>query len=350
MTAYFPFLKAKQGEFRALAALDPITRSRVIPVLELLPASPPRQKADRPPTGLLTVDEQVTNHVRSIAQASSTCHRVFIDFTQLPGTPTSEGQHPAGVIMSELQSRGVLASPVVRPSMLSLPLLRALNDAACMRNGLTLRLAPTDLDYPPEHIDIVLSSLHVKADQVDVILDFGAILDAGALRRGMMRAALSTQATRGWRSLTIGAASFPTSLKEYGEGEYRFTRLEWQAWLALAGGGQLGFADYGMRDAAPPVEGGVAPIPNLRYMDGDEWLVLKAKAADNALYSDLALKLTRSSAWQGASHCAGCGAWARCAHGDRGKTAAQAIQFGMTHHLTCVTQQLASSDADASVP
>jgi hypothetical protein len=350
VTAYFPFLKAKQGEFRALAALDPITRSRLTPVIELLPASPPRQKADRPSKDVLTIDEQVTKHVRSIAQASSTCHRVLIDFTHFTGIPTTDGRHPAGVIMSELQSRRVLASPVVRPSMLSLPLVKALNDAACMRNGLTLRLAPTDFDYPPEHIDIVLSSLHVKMDHVDVIIDFGAIGDAGALRRGMMRAALSTQAKRGWRSLTVGGASFPASLKEYGEGEYRFPRLEWEAWLALAADRALGFADYGMRDAAPPVEGGVAPIPNLRYMTGDEWLVLKAKAADNALYSDLAFKLTRSSAWQGASHCAGCAALERCAHGDKGKTAAQAIQFGMTHHLTCVTQQLASSGADASVP
>jgi hypothetical protein len=234
--------------------------------------------------------------------------------------------------------------------MSSFPLIKALNDAKCMRHGLTLRLAPTDFDYPPEHIDIILSSLHVTIDQVDVIVDFGAILDAGALRRGMMRAALSAQGKRNWRSLSIGAASFPPSLKEYGEGAYRFPRMEWEAWLALATDRSLGFADYGMRDAAPPVEGGVAPIPNIRYADGDEWFVLKAKAADNALYADLALLLTRSSAWQGASHCGGCAAIERCAHGDRGRTAEQAIQFGMTHHLTCVTQQLASSGADAGVP
>ncbi len=165
-----------------------------------------------------------------------------------------------------------------------------------------------------------------------------------------MSAAISVQADRGWRSVSLAAASFPPSLKDYGEGTYRFPRLEWEAWRTLAGDRPLGFADYGMRDAAPPVEGGVSPIPNLRYTDGDEWLVLKAKAANNDLYSELARELTYSSAWQGGSHCAGCAAIERCAHGDKGRTAEQAIQFGMTHHLTCVTQQLANWGADAGVP
>jgi len=83
---------------------------------------------------------------------------------------------------------------------------------------------------------------------------------------------------------------------------------------------------------------------------GQEWFVLKAKATNNDLYGDLAYNLTNSPAWQGATHCAGCMALKRCADGYKGKTAEQAIQFGMTHHLTCVTQQLASLDGNVPVP
>jgi hypothetical protein len=347
MTPYFPFLKAKRGEYRALVALDPITRSRLVPVLEILPVPPQRQKADRPPKAPPTMDQQVAEHIRNIAVASSTSNRVLVDFTYLPPIPTDDGRHPAGVIMSGLRSRGVQASPVIRPSA-PLLLLTALNDAHCVDDGVALRLAPTDFDFPPEQIDVVLSTLHVGVEAVDAIIDFASIDDSGALRRGMMRAALSIQAQRKWRSLSIGAASFPPSLKDYGEGEHRLSRLEWHAWRALDVNRELGFADYGMRDAARPTEGGVAPIPNLRYTDSDEWLVLKAKATDNRLYQDLATDLTRNEVWQQPSHCAGCRCFERCSHGDKGKTAEQAIQFGMTHHLTSVTQQLASLGAGAN--
>ena len=123
---------------------------------------------------------------------------------------------------------------------------------------------------------------------------------------------------------------------------HEFTRHEWLAWASY-GDPDVGFSDYGMRDPAPPVEGGVAPIPNLRYTVGEEWLVHKAKAAENRFYAELAIDLLQHDSWMGAGHCAGCARIERCAHGEKGRTAAQAIQFAMTHHFTCVTRQLANS-------
>src|SRR5438128_1081496 len=116
MTPYFVFLKAKRGEYGALAKLDAITRKRFVPVVELLPPPPPRQTAGRPQKAPLTMDQQVANHIQRISDSSSTCYPVLVDFTYMPHNPTSDGRHPASVIMSTLRSRGIKVSPIVRPS------------------------------------------------------------------------------------------------------------------------------------------------------------------------------------------------------------------------------------------
>jgi hypothetical protein len=351
---YYVFLKSKRGEYRALADLDPLTRAEVTPVIELLEPPPPREKAGRPTNPPLSIDEQIALHVRDIGLASGTCHRVLLDFTKLPPGATSDKRHPVEVILKRLVEKGVQAAPVVQPSITSMAQLTAIKASGALDHGLVLRMSLVDFDLPAEHLDVIMSSLGVTAPQIDAIIDFGDIDDASALRRGMMSAATVRQrADRDWRSISIGAASFPKSLTSFGEGKFTFERHEWKAWAHVAAAhDSIGFADYGIRNVPPPVTGGgTSPVPNVRYTRDESWHVYRAKAVDSSFYPEVAYQLVRDNeVWMGAAHCAGCRQLEALAAGGKGQNAEYTIRYGMTHHITYVTRQLAKLNADGAAP
>ena len=349
MTVYIPTMKSKRGEYRALAALDPVTRGRCLPLIELLPKRGQRPKADRPAKPPPTIDEQIAEHVRDIGQASCERHRVTIDFTHLPATKTADGRPPATVLMDQLHHRSVKASPVIWGSS-PLSLVKALKGPWCTVNGATLRMTPVDLDSGFDTIEVLLSFLGVSPGAVDLIFDCGSIEDASSVRVGAVNAALRALATKPWRTMSFSAASFPVSLTELGDGEFVFPRHEWAVWQAIDEdlvGRHIGFSDYGIRNVNKPTEGGTSPVPNQRYTLDDQWLVLRAKAKESYLWRDLAIELVNDRRFMQSSHCAGCRRYDDFALGTgTGGNAEFAIQYGMIHHLTVVGQQLASSDAD----
>ena len=345
MTSYIGAVKSRAGEYVALSLLDHVTRSRFVPMVELLPRPAPRSKASRGSKPPPTIDEQVAHHVKLIAQASSTTHRVLVDFTYLPMTRMSDGGNSASMVMSGLHSRSVQAAPVISGSS-PLPLVKALAGPWCTENGVALRLTPVDLDSGFDTIEVLLSFLGVGTRDVDLIADFGSIDDATSVRLGSVNAALTIMATKPWRSMSFAAASLPMPLAHTGEAV--FPRLEWEVWKQIDEervGCEVGFADWGIRNIQPPVDGGSRPIPNQRYTFDSDWLVLRGKSQDSYLWRELAIELVNDRRFQNASHCAGCRQWKAFADGQPGATGATsqlAIQYGMIHHITVVGQQLAS--------
>jgi len=154
--------------------------------------------------------------------------------------------------MRQLHLRGVQAQPVIWLKS-SLLLMKALKGEPSAKHGVTLRLTATDVDFGEEAIQVVLSYVGVEPSVVDLIVDFRAIEDAGALRIGMMTAAVTSLAEQRWRSVSVAGTSFPEALTQYGEGQFRFPRHEWAAWLAVQGmGGCIDYSDYGVRNVPPP--------------------------------------------------------------------------------------------------
>jgi hypothetical protein len=103
-THYVPILKAKGGEFQALAECSPIAKGEFTPLLEfVLPEANGRKRPE-------TVDEHVKTTIERAAASWGVADPCFLDF-QMVEAKGSSAIVPAA--FSEIEKTGIRAIPVV---------------------------------------------------------------------------------------------------------------------------------------------------------------------------------------------------------------------------------------------
>src|SRR5258708_5351119 len=199
---YVPVLKGRQGEFAALADIQPTTRQRILPLLEIVPGQTDDGTEQR------AVIDRTTRKLRIWAGS-----RLMLD-TGLLATDVDLGNNlgVVGYAAAKASAHGVLATPVVRLNDDE----RAQRDAAASHaeygGGVALRLNAEDLDEDPEDTDEALADLleilGVTRADVDLVLDLGPVSGDLAVRSGsrlpadMLR---DLTAGDGWRRLMMTA-------------------------------------------------------------------------------------------------------------------------------------------------
>ena len=278
---YVPLLKGRQAEFDALARLGERTRAGMTPLIELVPSA-----EDDGDQVLADLDRLVDKVVRSWGPVD----RVLLDVGRV--TPDSLPDETAiGAVAARSRAAGILAVPVLRLTDPT-PLVDAVREAhAADGRGACIRVQGDDLQEDPEDLGIWLRSactdLRLEPDDLDLILDFGAVGDdavtglAAGLARQLVR---HLPAPGRWRSVTVAAGAFPVDLSGLrpwvlGEVPRRDANL-WRSLAATAPSRVPGFGDYGV--AHPLLVTGVpfAPPPQLRYAAADRWLILKGHRRD----------------------------------------------------------------------
>jgi hypothetical protein len=277
---YLPALKGRQGEFTALADIQPVTRRTVLPVIEIVPG---------PVDDAATLRTTVDKTVRKLGVWAGS--RLLLDTGWLPGDiELRAGVGVLGYATAAAGDAGIGATPVVRLNDAEL----AHRDArlhAGRGHGIAVRLNVEDMDEDPEDLEEALTALLHRLGrspaEVDLLLDLGAVDGDVAVRAGarLIRDVLhGLPEPEAWRGLVVLAGAFPTDLQAVqpwtlGELPRRDAMLHDHLRRRPLPRVPT-FGDYAV--AHPLLVTGPAfpAAPQLRYTASDRWLVLKGRRND----------------------------------------------------------------------
>src|ERR1700719_3256264 len=168
---YVPILKGREGEYRALAQLEPAVRAGLMPVIEI-PSVPWDFVSDSPAR---TIDAHLQTIGRKLREAWPGDRALFADLLWIaPEERMADGRQPVSFVFDAARQEGVKLVPVTG-------LERGDDYHAAVREiiardrlGLMLRLDDeqlTDLASVPAEIGRLLDQLGVAPRDVDVIVD-----------------------------------------------------------------------------------------------------------------------------------------------------------------------------------
>lgn len=278
--AYLPVLKGRQGEFTALADIQPVTRRAIVPLIEMVSA---------PLDDESTVRAVVDKTIRKLKVWAGS--RLLLDTSWLPG----DIQMPNGIDV-----RGYATTAAAGAGIGATPVLRLYDAAPAHRDtqlhtesgdGIAVRLNVEDMDEDPEDLEDALTALLRRLGrtpaEVDLLLDLGAVdtdvaAHAGArLVRDVLHGLPEPEA---WRGIVVLAGAFPTDLQTVqpwtlGELPRRDAMLHDHLRRRPLPRVPT-FGDYAVAHPLLVAEPAFPTAPQLRYTTSDRWLVLKGRRND----------------------------------------------------------------------
>lgn len=275
---YVPILKAKRGELDALRDLQPTTRSRTYPIVEILP-SPEEQ-------------DVVHDVSRALEALALRWHQepVMVDVGYFDLEP-DRGCTALGVAMDEAEGRLKHAVPVFRLADGDVVRAEVARVAARDGNGAAIRLLGEDLDLFPDELSQELSGAlgATKLDiaQIDLVIDLGVVSGSAAMLGGarlVISLLRDLVEVNHFRSVTVAAGAFPVDLSNVAPwtlGELSrddaalYTRV-----LRRPLARRIDYGDYAIAHPLFAIGVPFSPPPQLRYTVADRWLILKGRRND----------------------------------------------------------------------
>jgi Beta protein len=261
---YVPVLKSKQGELWALERTTPNQRAHLTPLLEIHSA------------GVKTIAQHATKVMDNVFNSWGALP-LFMD-TCLHGVTGNAAVAAATTIFQTAQSKGLQFVPVTSIERSST--YQAIIAAHASR-GVMIRLSPDDFADTAvlaTRLAELLPRIGLTPSKVDILIDFGAV-GSPAIQVQAIRALVAALPNVNlWRTLTVAGSAFPPSIAAQPPNQWNsLPRREWVAWRTAIVTPPFpvrlpAYADYGVRDTAPPAEFG-SPYANIRYTAGGLYLV-----------------------------------------------------------------------------
>ena len=357
---YIPILKGKAGEYQALDHLSPGVKPQLTPIIEVPPiewnyASELGVRTERK----TTIDEHVSRVPENIRKSWGTELRVFIDLLRVEecGSPAN-GAHPLAYVFEQSRKLGLQAIPVTGIGR-SNEYQNAVIDAVQRDGrGVCIRIGRQPCSFPTSvaaHLQNLVMTLNVRRDQVDVILDLGAISpdDLNELRTIATSMISELPYISDWRTVGVASTAMPKTVTRDMErlSVKRIPRTERWLWRAIANERDLpripNFSDYGViHPDYPDVDWREVSLGGkIRYTAEDIWVIVKGCKLENAgnQFHELARKLVAQSEFCLSAFSWGDDRIAKCAAFETGPGRLQDwVAFTTNHHLRFVTQQLAN--------
>lgn len=343
---YTPVLKAKQSECIALRRVNPKLKPLMIPLFEMQPRDTPHllmrtvtqmeKSWEKHLPLFLDVDkkylasneaEAVENHATALERGRKSGYNI------IPVTGLRRSERYQGNISSAVQQD---------------------------RRGVCLRLENEDwLDVSELNtkIDKILSNLGVIAGEMDLILDFGAFLpsQAGTIVTSATTTINNLKLVSELRNLVVTGTAFPASLNVAPTSVKTIPRSEWIVWLELRKIYKKNlikrmpiFGDYIIvHPVFPEIDFRYVDIsPKIKYTTESDWIYIRWKPSIKGDYSgfhDVCNLLLAQTQYSGSDFCWGDNRISQCSKSpvDTGNPG-QWTTIGINHHLTFVTEQLAS--------
>jgi hypothetical protein len=352
---YLPALKAKAGEFRALASLNPSTKRSILPLLDVLPP-PIDWNAGRP-------SKTLEKHLDDICLKTSKCWGrelpVLIDMFDLQlADRTSDGSHPIRYFFARSRQAGLRAIPVTGLSDRDDSYNQAVKDVLTQTDGAAaIRLAVEDAALPSSTAPILskrLTSLGAAPEQSMLLLDYRA-LDADGIVLGTQQALASLrtfQKLARWGATVLLASGMPRSLAGMSTGQgFEIRRAELDLWQNVTAGLSKDgptFGDYGVVHAYFSEPRDLRKIPitmKIRYTLDHVWFVVRGGSfrKNSEQYHDLAGIVAAHSDYKGRDFSAGDDVIFKCQAKLRGPgNPTDWVQADTSHHIEFVSRQISS--------
>ncbi len=344
---YVPVLKVKRGERKALQRISSIHKSRITPLLEIVERKPSK-----------TLSAHLDTAFTDLAETILPYSRCFLDAREI----AADGQAGADEVFRRASDAGIVFAPVTGISR-TVDVTPALAHRA---SGLAVRLTRDEFEQGGlgTQINTFLRKHALAPEQLDLIIDLGAVEDL--VVEGIMALTDAFIAEvpdhQRWNTFTVSACAFPKSM---GDGVVKrnshafVERADWLAWKGYLYGRRHSlqrlptFSDCaiqhpkGVEDFDPRK---MQVSASVRYALDETWLLIKGHSTrlrrPGEQFPTLARKLVYdsfSSNYFGASHCKGCEMMKAAADGASSLGSAEAWrQLGSVHHISVVTQELAS--------
>ena len=341
---YVPTLKVKRAEKAALRQLPPVLRSRITPLLEIVER---KEKA---------IEEHLETAFKNLAESLKGYPRCFLDVREIE----PDGPAAAAAVFARASAAGIDFTPVTGVA-------RTVDvDAALTHPGHGLALRLTRREFEEGDIEIKLEAFldqhHVAAQDVDLIVDLGAVDDlipAGV--ESLTNAFLNDVPDHeSWRTFTVSACAFPMSMGGVKRHSHKLVeRADWLAWKDNLHGRRAdlarlpSFSDCAIQHLSG-VEGfdarTMAASASIRYARDQHWLLVKGESTRNVppslQFPQLASKLVYGPLqhhFSGPAHCAGCQSMKEAADGAPSYGSLEAWRrLGTIHHISRVMQELGS--------
>ncbi len=355
---YIPILKAKEGEYAALGALDLQMRLQIIPLFEI-PGVPYDYLNERPAK---TLDAHVRGIAGKISASWGGDRPFYLDFSAHSEAETlSDGTYALDAVLAEVKAAQVQAIPVIYTTNSESAVDAAAVYARDTRLGVCIRLMVADFDEEVdlEHrLDSLLTRMALTESDVDLVLDLKEIQNdvqtALLLTRAMFAGLPRAEA---WRRVILAASSFPEDLRDVDAASTKvLPRKEWDLWKALQRRVErlprrdILFADYtiahpSLKDIDPRT---MTMSASIRYTGRDEWVIVKGRGVRQSgfeQYHGLCQRLVQHPAYEGPEFSWGDRYIAETAEGRSGPgNATTWRKVGTNHHITLVTIQLSTPD------
>lgn len=291
-----PILRARGGVFRALAAISPRTKSRIVPLFDV---PVPVMRDDQ------TLEEILTKRANGIYEAWGRARPVYVDVHDFPlDLRTTSGDTPISFLFDLLRTEGLSAIPVTGTvSERDRNYLIAVGNIISRdERGACLRLAEDDFANPQTLRASIVEALGlIEADptQIDIIFDFRYVgkRNMDVARATVLEAFETLQSVGSFRNIIIARSSVPDVLGKRDHGKIRReSRAEFGLWTklahSLADRVPVVFSDYGVVAAhyAPP--GKPVSVPaRIRYTTLQDHLFYRANRKE---YPKICQQLLRS--------------------------------------------------------
>ncbi|HWD02530.1 MAG TPA: beta family protein [Amycolatopsis sp.] len=343
---YTPILKGRGGEFEALAHIDRSTASSVMPLIEAVPKS-----------GATELD--IAGFVHKLRTDWPLGEAMVVDLSYFgaDGQPARWEQ-----LLREARRYQVKVIPAVHFAD-EAPVLELLRRAVAVdKRGCCLRVEASELGESPRDLAIwaadLLADLLAEPENVDLILDFGALGDDEAVARAVERAIEHLGRLPWldrWRSVVVAGGAFPKNLSNVDSWSLTsLRRREVDLWAGLASRKQFFprqpiFGDYGVGypPHTPPVR--ATPPPNIRYAVDGHWMVLRGTKNDpqgNEQYRQICRVTSELPEFGGPALSWGDECVTKVVAEEIGPGNPQKWRaYGTSHHLEYVTSRLASLGA-----
>jgi len=356
---YVPILQGRRGELTALRDLPDHVRKQCVPLIEV-PAIPSDERADEPSWSL---GYHLRRFPAAVAGAQLGWHPLFVDLSTGSLAPDAQlgGQHPLEILFDGFHAEGLTAVPVTGLDR-TLPFQEAVRRiSGTDRCGACIRISRDALGAGlAVGLAAVIAATGVTTDEVDIVLDLGALRpdDVQLAALGIV-SLLQQEFGAPWRTVTIAAGAFPKNIADLPQRLSTVPRADWAVWSMVCGLMDPGSRWPGFGDYAIQAPGVVERDPllqqltaNIRYTGARDWLVARGEfvlgrsTTEYGEYHRLCGLLTERPEFRGPDFSPGDHYIAQCAAGEVEPGDPETWrQQGTSHHLATVVEQLANLDA-----
>jgi hypothetical protein len=348
---YFPIVRAKAGEFGAMAALSERTKPLVCPILDL-PFVEAQQDFER----------SQAHVAKKLASSWGTANELLLDLSRYdPDAVTADGVPYVTRLFDSARQVGLRGIPVAGPLVerygTTGKYLQALARIAERDGrGAAIRLPWDEIQRPEKlnaTLDEILRAIHLSDTHCDLILDIGPMdklsltpAQASSFLRDAASVAIGEVSKRQFRAFALCASSIPRSLGRNSDTiPYRVPNFEFQAWKQLVSSPscrRVRFGDYGARYAHQTDKRTKSNPPARIHISTTDNHVLGV--GESSTYRELARIVSALPEFE-----MQCGSWGkyavRDAAGGRGKAGAAAdwVERDTHMHIETMTSAVSGS-------